>query len=334
LSGIGRKYKINKVEKGYLRMKEVAALTRLGRRIGKRKIFVLMGGMSAEREISLITGQAIFRALRAQKLNVKAFDIRSQEDILQVIRQKPAVVVNGLHGPGGEDGVLQGILEWFGIPFTGSGLMASALAMNKHLAKQVMLSAGLPTAPWICLPPGGALPARIKLPVVVKPIRQGSAIGVSIVRRRQDLPKACAQARQYGKEIMLEQYVAGKEISVGVLQGKALPVIEIVPKKEFYDYEAKYVEGMSEHILPARLPASRAKKVQNLAARASQALGCKGASRIDMIVTPAGEVNILEVNTLPGMTSTSLLPEAARQIGISFAELVARLVIEAWEERA
>jgi len=301
-------------------------------RIGKRKIIVMMGGLSAEREISLLTGQAMLKVLRSLKLNVKGLDIKSKDDVLSLVKQKPAVVVNALHGPGGEDGVVQGILEWFGISFTGSGVLSSALAMNKHLCKQILKSAGLPTAPWILVLPGSSIPKKLKLPVVIKPNQQGSAIGVSIVRDKKTILPALEQARQYGEEILVEQYLPGTEISVGVLHGRALPVIEIVPKKEFYDYEAKYVEGMSEHIIPARLTVTQTRKVQEMAIRTAEVLGCHGTPRIDMIVSPAGKINILEVNTLPGMTATSLLPDAAQHAGISFTDLVLRLILDAWGE--
>ncbi|MBN1595798.1 D-alanine--D-alanine ligase [candidate division FCPU426 bacterium] len=299
--------------------------------IGNRKIIVVMGGVSPEREISLLTGQAMLKALQAEKVNVLGVDIRRKTDLLEVVKRRPEVVVNGLHGPGGEDGLLQGMLEWFGIPCTGSGLLASALAMNKNAAKLLMRGAGLPTADWMLHTPGDPIPKRLALPVVVKPNRQGSAIGVSLVRQQKRLAEALAHARQFGEEVVLEKYLPGKEISVGVLQGRALPVIEIVPKKDFYDYEAKYVAGMSEHIIPARLPAGVTRLVQTLAERAAAVLGCKGTPRIDMIISSAGKVNILEVNTLPGMTATSLLPEAARYAGLSFTEVVLRLILDAWE---
>ncbi len=302
---------------------------RLARKLGTRTVIIMMGGMSAEREISLLSGQAMLTALRAQKIKVTGVDVKQRGDILEIIRKQPAVVVNGLHGPGGEDGVVQGLFEWFGIPVTGSGVLASSLAMNKHLAKQVMQSAGLPTAPWKMLPGSSTVPRGIKLPVVIKPNQQGSAIGVSVVREQTELAAAWKQAKQFGAEIMIEQYVPGREISIGVLSGRALPVIEIVPKKAFYDYEAKYVAGMSKHIIPARLSATVTRKAQALAVKTAAALGCQGAVRIDMIVSSGRWINILEVNTLPGMTATSLLPEAAQHAGISFAELILRLILEA-----
>jgi D-alanine-D-alanine ligase len=306
----------------------------LVRRLGNRNVVVMMGGTSAEREISLLTGQAMLKALRAQKIRVRGVDVKRRDDVLGIVAQKPAVVVNALHGPGGEDGVVQGIFEWFGIPLTGSGVLASSLAMNKHMAKQVMQTMGLPTAPWRMVLWSKTVPRGIQLPVVIKPNRQGSAIGVSVVREKKELAAAWQQAGKFGDEIMLEHYVPGREISIGVLGRTALPVIEIVPKKLFYDYEAKYVSGMSDHIIPARMSKTMTRKAQALAVQTVAALGCQGAPRVDMIVTAAGKCMILEVNTLPGMTATSLLPEAAQHAGISFTELILRLILNALGELA
>lgn len=312
-------------------------MTDMNAMLGKLKnksILVVMGGTAAEREISLLTGQAMLKALRDLRLKVTGLDFKTPQALMKILAFKPRLVVNALHGPGGEDGRLQGFLEWNGIPYTGSGVLASALAMDKHRAKTMMLATGLPTAPWVLMKKKtGPWPRHLTWPVVVKPNDQGSAIGVSLVTKRAGLQPALDQALCFGHEVMVEKYIKGREISIGLLQGRALPVIEIVPKKTFYDYEAKYVAGMSEHIIPARLSAAKTKEVQALAERTAQVFGCKGTPRIDMIVASNGKVFILEVNTLPGMTATSLLPEAASKAGIRFDELMLRLIMDALEQR-
>ncbi len=319
-----------------------AHLKKMISRIGRRKIMVLMGGNSAEREISLLSGRAVLNALQSYKLNVHGVDIKSWQDLPKLARRGTEAAFICLHGPGGEDGSVQGVLEWMRIPYTGSGVLASALAMNKSRAKQIFQSAGLLTAEWECLSsaslpggkskrisrPGGRGSIKLKLPLVVKPNQQGSAIGVSIIKRWADFPAAWQQARTYGGEVMLEKYCRGTELSVGVLPQQVLPVIEIVPKKDFYDYEAKYVTGMSEHIIPARIKPGQRERAQQLALSAHRALGCRGATRVDMILGSRGEINIMEVNTSPGMTATSLLPEAARHAGISFGSLLMGLILE------
>ncbi len=313
-------------------------------RIGRRKIMVLMGGDSAEREISLLSGRAVLNALQSYKLNVHGADIKSWRDLPKLVRLGTEVAFLCLHGPGGEDGSVQGVLEWMRIPYTGSGVLASALAMNKSRAKQIFQSAGLLTAEWECHSgvslPGEAskrVPGRgsikLKLPLVVKPNQQGSAMGVSIIKRWRDFPAAWQQARIYGREVILEKYCRGTELSVGVLSQQVLPVIEIVPKNDFYDYEAKYVTGMSEHIIPARIKPGQSARARQMALSAHRILGCRGATRVDMILGARGEINIMEVNTSPGMTATSLLPEAARYAGISFGSLLMGLILEALEEK-
>lgn len=294
-----------------------------------------MGGLSAEREISLLTGQAMVAALKEQHLNVIGLDLKNKSDLLKIVKLKPDVVVNGLHGTGGEDGALQGFLQWMDIPYTGSRLLASALAMNKHQAKLIMKAKGLPTAPWCCLTePPYKMPKDFKFPVVIKPNQQGSAIGIAIAHHQKEFDQAIKQAQLYSQELLIERYLPGKEVSVGVVAGKALPIIEIIPKNKFYDYEAKYVAGMSEHIIPARLTASQTKRVQQLAEQTAMALDCTGTPRIDMIIGEKGEINILEVNTLPGMTATSLLPEAARHAGISFIGIILYNIMEGLKKRS
>lgn len=310
-------------------VRELASAVKPGR------IAVLMGGNSAEREISLRSGQAVLEALRSAGLPAYGVDLRGWPDLEILRKQRPAAAMICLHGPGGEDGSLQGALDWMGIPYTGSGQLASALAMDKHRAKQVMNAVGVPTPAGGILRRGAAeWPKGIKLPAVLKPNRQGSAIGVSILRRRDEFPKALRKALQYGSEVLLEEFCAGMEITVGILGDRVLPVIEIVPQREFYDYEAKYRPGLSEHIVPARLPAKISRRAEALARAAHEALGCRGVSRVDLIVGTQGLIRVLEVNTIPGMTETSLLPDAARHAGISFEALCIMILLEAWRERA
>lgn len=308
----------------------IPSLAVLKRRVGRKRVVVLMGGQSAERNISLLSGRAVLTALRATGLKATGLDLKRPPDVLRLARTRPAVAVICLHGPGGEDGTIQGALEWLGIPYTGSGVSASALAMDKYRSKQVLDRAGLPVAPSVLLQKNtDRLPGHMKLPLVVKPNNQGSALGISIVKNSRALSRAVSQARRFGQEVLVEKFLAGREISVGVVAGRPLPVIEIVPKNAFYDFEAKYAAGMSDHIIPARLPAATRKTAQALALRAHHALGCQGATRVDFIVNRSGRMSVLEVNTIPGMTATSLLPEAARHAGVSFGQLILWLIQDA-----
>ncbi len=300
-----------------------------------RKLAVLMGGFSAEREISLKSGSLVLEALIRSGLTAWGADLRSWQD-LEVLRQRrPDAAVICLHGPGGEDGTLQGALEWMGIPYTGSGVLASALAMDKARSKEIFRARGISTPAWCLLnSPAERLPASLKPPLVVKPNRQGSTVGISIVRSRSELGKALAEARRHDAQVLVEKFVPGQELTVGVLGGYALPVIEIIPKTAFYDFEAKYSPGMSEHIIPARISRRQQSLAQRWALAAHRALGCAGATRTDFILTPQGRLEVLELNTIPGMTATSLLPEAARHAGLSFENLVQWLVADALGSRA
>jgi len=237
-----------------------------------------------------------------------------------------------LHGRYGEDGAVQGLLELMGIPYTGSGVLASALAMDKVFAKKIFAASGLTITPYVVCRRGEMPdPAKLPfgLPVVVKPSREGSSVGVSIVKAAEDLPKALESAFGYDDEILVEKYVKGREIQVGILDEKGIGAIEIVPKNEFYDFEAKYTDGMATHIMPAPLPKDQYDELLGLGERAHAALGCAGYSRVDFIVTEGKEAYLLEVNTLPGMTALSLLPEIAQHAGMSFEELVERIISSA-----
>jgi D-alanine-D-alanine ligase len=296
-----------------------------------KRIAVLMGGLSAEREVSLSSGAAVHKALVARGYDAVAIDMG--RDLSQVlIRERVEIAFICLHGRYGEDGAVQGLLEVMGIPYTGSGVLASAIAMNKIFAKKVFQARGLTVAPYRVVRRGGEPdPGTLgfSLPVVVKPSQEGSSVGVSIVRRAEELRPALNAAFAYDEEILVEEFIKGREIQVGILEERALGAIEIVPKKEFYDYEAKYTAGMAEHILPAPLPPELYRQVLKFGEEAHNALGCSGYSRVDFLVTEQEECYLLEVNTLPGMTSLSLLPEIARGAGIGFEELVEKILASA-----
>lgn len=294
-----------------------------------KRIGVLLGGLSAEREVSLKSGTAVHQALVAQGYNAVAIDAgRDLADVLKAEGVEVAFIA--LHGRYGEDGCVQGLLELLQIPYTGSGVLASALAMHKLYSKQAFAASGILTAPFRCYRRGenvNLADLPFGLPLVVKPVQEGSSVGVSIVKEEAQLIPALEEAFRHDNEILVEQYIKGQEVQVGILDGKPIGAIEIVPKNEFYDFEAKYTDGMAEHIFPARLEAELYEKAQLVGLSAHLALGCKGYSRVDLLVTAEGECFVLEVNTLPGMTALSLLPEiAAKGAGLSFESLVAHIV--------
>jgi D-alanine-D-alanine ligase len=296
-----------------------------------KKIAVLMGGLSAEREVSLKSGAAVHRALVERGYDAVAIDV-DRDLAARLAGEKVDLAFVCLHGRYGEDGAVQGVLELMGIPYTGSGVLASALAMDKVFAKKIFAAAGLTITPYVVVSQGEELsPTGLPfgLPVVVKPSREGSSVGVSIVKQPAELAEKAAIAFAYDREILVEQYVKGREIQVGILDGAAIGAIEIVPKNEFYDFEAKYTDGKATHIMPAPLPEEQYAALLCLGERAHAALGCSGYSRVDFIVTPDGAAYLLEVNTLPGMTALSLLPEIAQHAGIGFADLVERIALTA-----
>jgi D-alanine-D-alanine ligase len=294
-----------------------------------KKIGVLLGGLSAEREVSLKSGAAVHQALVAQGYNTVAIDVgRDLADVLK--REGIEVAFIALHGRYGEDGCVQGLLELLQIPYTGSGVLASALAMHKLYSKQSFAASGILTAPFRSYRRGETVNIAILpfgLPLVVKPVQEGSSVGVSIVKEEAQLAAAVEEAFRYDDEILVEQYIKGQEVQVGILNDAPVGAIEIVPKNEFYDFEAKYTDGMAEHIFPARLEPSLYEKALQVGLSAHRALGCKGYSRVDLLVTPAGDCYVLEVNTLPGMTALSLLPEiAAKGAGLLFEDLVSDII--------
>lgn len=286
-----------------------------------KKIGVLLGGVSEEREISLKTGSAVLKALLAK--GYKAVAIDAGKDLAgELVKKKIEVAFLALHGRYGEDGCVQGLLEVMGIPYTGSGVKASALAMDKIAAKKVMACHG------ISIPRSyqAEKPSSIRFPVIVKPASQGSAIGVSIVRKKTELKKAFDAAKKFGGGILIEQFIEGRELTVSILDGNVLPIIEIRPKEGFYDYKAKYTKGMTDFVVPAKISKPVEKKVAKEALGAYEALDCKGAARVDVMLDKKGAPYVLEVNTIPGMTELSLFPRSAASAGMDYGAVVERML--------
>jgi D-alanine-D-alanine ligase len=307
---------------------------------GNLNIAVLMGGTSAEREVSLNTGEQVARALEDRGHRIERIDTADLDFIERLRTGGFAVVFICLHGRFGEDGTIQGLLEILGLPYVGSGVLASALAMDKVASKHIFTACGLKTPDSVTLKARhpadlDAIVVRLGGKLVVKPVNEGSSVGMSIVHEPSELGPAVELAFRHDTVALVEAFVAGAEVTVGVLGNSellALPTLEVVPEHEFYDYESKYVPGMSRHIIPARVSEQARLECQRVAVEAHRALGCRGMSRSDTIVTAEGEVFLLEVNTIPGMTSTSLLPDSARAAGIEFPELCDRLVALALED--
>jgi D-alanine-D-alanine ligase len=299
----------------------------------RKKVGVLMGGLSQEKEISLKTGKAVLKALSEKGYNTCSIDVG--HDIVEVlVREKIESAFLALHGRFGEDGTVQGLLEMMSIPYTGSGVLASALAMHKIMSKKVFLSDKIPTPPFEVVyrkeiekePPKGI---SLPLPVVVKPAREGSTIGVSIVRTEEEVLPALRQAGKYDEEILVEAFVKGKEITVGILADLPLPIIEIVPKSGFYNYHSKYTKGETQYIIPARIGREKYLYAQEVALKAFQTLGCSGFARVDLMTDEDENPFVIDVNTTPGMTETSLLPRAAAFAGIAFEDLAERILLGA-----
>jgi D-alanine-D-alanine ligase len=299
----------------------------------KKRIAVMMGGLSREREISLKTGKAVLRALTEKGYTVTPVDVG--DDLAEkLVKEKIECAFLALHGRFGEDGTIQGMLELMRIPYTGSGVLASALAMHKIMAKKFFLCEKIPTPRFEVFQRGEIkkdLPEKISLPlpVVVKPAREGSTIGVSIVRKDEELGAALKKAGEYDEEILVEEFMKGKEITVGILEDIPLPVIEIVPKSGFYDYRSKYTKGETQYILPARIPREKYLYAQEISLKAFQTLGCSGIARVDLMTDENENPFLIDVNTMPGMTETSLLPKAASYAGIPFEDLVERILLKA-----
>lgn len=297
-----------------------------------RSVLVLMGGISVEREVSLTSGKACADALIEAGYNVRAYDFDGDVPALvKTLSERPDVVYNSLHGRWGEDGCVQGLLELMHIPYSHSGVMASAVAMNKVKAKEIVGAAGITS-------PHGKVVTRTELlegdplprPYVIKPISEGSSIGVRIVRKDDNEPAAGCEPEGLDEEVLVETFIEGRELTVAVMEDRALEVTELRPRVRFYDYEAKYTDGVTEHILPAPIHPSIREAALDAALKAHQALGCRGVSRSDFRYDDTkgepGQLFYLETNTQPGMTALSLVPEQAALLGIPFPELCAWMV--------
>lgn len=302
------------------------------------KIAVLFGGTSAEREVSLNSGAAVLAGLREGGVDAHPVDPK-EVDVTQLKAMGFDKAFIALHGRGGEDGTLQGLLELIGMPYTGSGVMASAISMDKLRSKLLWQGAGLPVAPWVGLTRtefelglSDSVNTRIAalgLPVIVKPSREGSSVGMSKVDKAVDLADALAQAFQHDEEVLIEKWLSGPEFTVAMLGEEILPSIRIQPAGVFYDYEAKYLSDETQYFCPAGLEAEREAELQSLVRKAWNVLGCRGWGRIDVMLDGDGQFYLLEANTSPGMTSHSLVPMAARQAGMSFSQLVVRILDQA-----
>jgi D-alanine-D-alanine ligase len=325
------------------------------------RITVLTGGTSAERDVAIASAVQVIGALRSKGHDVAVVDTArgyipsgdeasllrgtvgtvppSPDELhtlerglllsglgnLKVVRDADVLFL-ALHGGRGEDGTIQTLLEMVGVPYTGSGRLGSAMAMDKDISKRLFRGAGVPTADWVMAPADRRTVERdFGWPVVVKPSKQGSTVGLTVVKEPGEYEAAVALARRYDDEVMIERFVPGRELTVGILDGQALAVGEIIPRHEIFDYECKYTPGMSQEIFPADLPAPVAAECGRLGVLAHEALKLGGYSRVDFRLTPGGELFCLEVNTLPGMTATSLLPQSARAVGIEFPDLCERI---------
>ncbi len=332
------------------------------------KIAILAGGESAERDVSLETGRCVAKALLELGHRILPFDParggdplpedltlwgrgpapeppellahrdRHQEGVfsaLEAIRHLGAeVIFNALHGGIGEDGTLQGYLDLVGIPYTGSGMLACALAMDKTMAKKIFRQTGIRTPRGSIMAakahsapvPGQKLVASLGLPLVVKPNNQGSTVGLSLVKEEPNFPGAIAEAARYGDHVLVEEYIPGRELTVALLEDSPLPIVEIVPQGGLYDYTCKYTSGKSQYLVDVPLPVELATEIQGMSLDAFRALGCRGYGRADLRLNPEGVPYLLEINTLPGLTEHSLVPKAARAAGITFSQLIERII--------
>ncbi|HEY6775677.1 MAG TPA: D-alanine--D-alanine ligase [Thermoleophilaceae bacterium] len=307
------------------------------------RVAVLKGGRSLEREVSLRSGANAEAALRRLGHDVLEVDVDRQ--LVRTLRaERPDAAFVALHGRGGEDGTVQELLEILGIPYTGSGVLACTRATDKVLAKHLMVEAGIPTPDFFAfnetafreLGAAEALPAieeRLDFPIVVKPSSQGSALGIKFARSAADVPAALVAAFSYDSRVLLERYVDGRDLAVSILDGDPLPVVEAVPRdEEFYDFEARYEIGRTDFVCPAELPDGLTELAQDLAVRTYRLFGCSAFARVDLMLDAAGDLTVLEANPIPGLTETSLLPQAAEAAGISFDELVGRILELALEK--
>src|SRR5437899_2318159 len=292
-----------------------------------KKIAVLMGGPGSERDVSLATGQGVSRALRSLGAEVAEIDVRDEN--FQLPSDVDLAFLT-IHGTFGEDGQLQRILERRGIAYTGDGVEGSEIAFDKIRSKEKFREHGVTTPPWEIIHPGQR--STFPLPIVVKAPRQGSTVGVVIVKNEGEIESAISEAAKYGRELLIEKFVSGRELTIGILGDQALPILEIIPKGGFYDFNNKYPflnpqsGGAAEHVCPAEIDAGKTKRIQELALQAFRALGLVVYGRVDVILSETGDPFVLEVNTIPGMTEASLLPEAAAAAGINYIHLCLRII--------
>ncbi|HEX4451374.1 MAG TPA: D-alanine--D-alanine ligase [Kofleriaceae bacterium] len=307
-------------------------------RFSGKRIAVVMGGLSAEREVSLNTGAGVLKALQDNHWDVVAVDWKPGTSLPHLLEASGAHVVwNALHGTYGEDGAVQGLCACMQIACTGSGILASALAMDKVMSKRIFEHVGVPTPAWQLLPHDGQPDAsdavvvlgKRSLPFVVKPAFEGSSVGVSIVEDRTQIADAVRGARRYHGPVIVEDYIAGTEVFVGILDGRVLGSVEVRPATKFYDYEAKYKRTDTKYLLPPELARDVVERAEHHALAAYTALGCSGHARPDLRISTTGEVFVLEVNTLPGMTATSLLPKIAKQAGVDYTTLCEQILATA-----
>ncbi|RUR42585.1 D-alanine--D-alanine ligase [Vreelandella populi] len=292
------------------------------------RVVVVYGGSSAEREVSLKSGSAVLEALKRQNINAQGYDLRDK-GLVGLEALAPSVVFIALHGRGGEDGTLQGALELLNIPYTGSGVLASALGMDKQRTKQVWQAAGLPTPESIMLNDDAdwdGVVATLGLPMMVKPVHEGSTLGISIVKTREALEAAYREAAQFDARVMAERFVVGDEYTVALLDGRVLPAIRVEVPGGFYDYEAKYVSNTTQYHLPCGLSEADEAELAKLCREAFVAIGCEGWGRVDVMRDAKGHFWLIEVNTVPGMTDHSLVPQAAAHAGITFDALVVQIL--------
>lgn len=292
------------------------------------KVAVLMGGKSAEREISLMSGNGVLKALRSKGVDAQAFD-PAERDLFELKREGYARCFIALHGRGGEDGTVQGALEVLGIPYTGSGVLGSALAMDKARTKLVWQAQGLPTPPYEAIEATSdfkGVAARLGLPLIVKPVQEGSSLGITKVRAAAELDEAYALAVNYDSAVIAERFIDGPEYTASILDDAALPLIRIEAPEGKYDYQNKYFTDVTKYLCPCGLPAPKETQIKSLALKAFQSVGCTGWGRIDLMLDAEERPWLLEVNTSPGMTGHSLVPMAARAVGISYEDLCVKIL--------
>ncbi|MEE9614314.1 MAG: D-alanine--D-alanine ligase [Thermodesulfobacteriota bacterium] len=293
-----------------------------------KKTGVLMGGTSGEREISLKTGGAVLKALQSR--DYRAMLIDADNDVARRLKTEGVeVAFIALHGGWGEDGSVQGMLEVMGIPYTGSGVLASAVAMDKVATKKFLYYHDIPTPPFRLVRAGGKAAQPPPMPVIVKPPSEGSTLGVSVVKDPVAYDAALREAFRYGDTAMVESFIEGRELTVSILGERVLPIVEIIPKEGIYNYQAKYTKGMTEFVVPAKLDKKVEGRVKAVALDAYTALGCSGAARVDMVMNKDEKPYVLELNTVPGMTEMSLLPMAAGSVGIGYAALIEEILLGA-----